>query len=77
MFCRIIWFCLKVAKMTFLERVPGVFRFCNLEFRFFHQSSSLMHVADDLLNIFFLFSSENKIWHSNGDNLQGMSNSVF
>ena len=27
MLCRITWFCLKVAKMTFLERVTGDFRF--------------------------------------------------
>ena len=27
MFCRITCFCLKIAKMTFLERVTGVFRF--------------------------------------------------
>ena len=37
MFCRITWFCLKVAKIT-LERVQNFY----LEFRFFHQSFSLM-----------------------------------
>ena len=38
MFCWITWFCLKVAKTAFLERVAGVFRFFTKNSYFFISS---------------------------------------